>query len=86
MVLQVRATFPEILIKEPVIHNLSQKFRLMTNILAADVQTLQDGGVGWVQFDISGDESEIESGISWMVDLGVRVERLFRFDKEVVED
>ena len=89
MVLQVRATFPEILIREPIIHNLSQNFLIVTNILAADVQSVHQsagGGIGWVLFDMTGEEEELEKGLQWMIDIGVEVERVFRFNKDDSEE
>ena len=40
----VKFTFPPDLIKEPIIYNLSQQFKVVTNIRRADV----NGNKGWV--------------------------------------
>ena len=67
---QVMFTFPQKLIKEPVIYNLSQKFKVVTNIRRADVS--QDKG--WVVLELEGEEEDIEQGLSWVTSRGVRVD------------
>ena len=67
---RVRFTFPETLITEPLIYNLGQKFEIVTNIRRANVQER----VGWVALELEGDEDEIERGLEWMTEAGVRVD------------
>ena len=67
---RVMLTFPEELLREPIIHNLGQQFNLVTNILRADVT--EDGG--WVVLELDGKEEEIETGTAWVISKGVRVE------------
>ena len=67
---RVRFTFPTQLITEPVIYQLGQKFQLVTNIRRADVRE----DVGWVVLEMDGDESEIEKGLEWVTQAGVRVD------------
>ena len=67
---QVMFTFPEELIKEPIIHNLSQQFRVVTNIRRADVSEHK----GWVVLELEGEENDIEQGITWVTSRGVRVD------------
>ena len=67
---QVMFTFPEELIKEPIIYNLSHQFKVMTNIRRADVSENK----GWVVLELEGDEEEIEQGIAWVTSKGVRVD------------
>ena len=64
----VKFTFPPELIKEPIIHNLGQQFRVVTNIRRADV----NGDKGWVVLELEGDEEDIERGIAWVTSKGVR--------------
>ena len=66
----VKFTFPPELIKEPIIHNLGQQFRVVTNIRRADV----NGDKGWVVLELEGDEEDIERGIAWVTSKGVRVD------------
>ena len=67
---QVMFTFPEMLIKEPIIYNLGQQFKVMTNIRRADVSEDK----GWVVLELEGEEREIEDGIAWVTSKGVRVD------------
>ena len=67
---RVRFTFEPDLIKEPVIYRLGHEFEIVTNIRMADV----DESVGWVVLELEGELDEIERGISWAQQLGVRVD------------
>ncbi len=67
---RVRFTFPSKLITEPVIYLLAQKFQVVTNIRRADVRE----GMGWVVLELTGDEEEIERGLKWVSESGVRVD------------
>jgi len=63
-------TFPEELIRDPIIHNLGQQFNIVTNILRADVTEDR----GWVVLEVEGKNEDIEAGITWAISRGVRVE------------
>ena len=67
---RVRFTFPENLIKEPLIYNLGHEFRVITNVRMADV----DEKTGWVLLELEGEQSEIDRGLQWAQDMGVRVD------------
>jgi len=67
---QVILTFPEELLREPVVYNMGQQFNLVTNVLRADVTEDR----GWVVLELNGKEEEIEAGITWATSKGVRVE------------
>ena len=66
----VMFTFPQDLIKEPIIFNLGQQFNVVTNIRRADVSEDK----GWVLLGLEGDESDIEHGLTWVISKGVRVD------------
>ena len=66
----VMFTFPEELIKEPIIYNLGQQFNVTTNIRRADVSEDK----GWVVLALEGEENDIEEGIAWVTSKGVRVD------------
>jgi hypothetical protein len=66
----VKFTFPPELIKEPVIHNLGQRFKVVTNIRRADI----NGDKGWVVLELEGKVDDIERGIAWVTGKGVRVD------------
>ena len=67
---QVMFTFPEKLIKESIIYNLGQQFKVVTNIRRADVSENK----GWVVLELEGEEEDIEQGIAWVTTKGVRVD------------
>lgn len=67
---RVRFTFPQELITEPLIYKLGVNFEIITNIRRADVRER----MGWVLLELEGDEDEIQRGIEWMVESGVRVD------------
>lgn len=67
---QVMFTFPEKLIKEPIIFNLGRQFNVVTNIRRADVTESK----GWVVLELEGEERDIDQGIAWVTSKGVRVD------------
>mgnify|MGYP001332598763 FL=1 len=67
---RVRLTFPEDLIKEPLIYNLGHEFRVITNVRMADV----DVKTGWVVLELEGDPGEIERSLAWAQAKGVRID------------
>lgn len=67
---RVRFTFPENLIKEPLIYNLGHEFRVITNVRMADV----DETTGWVLLELEGDPDEIERSLAWAQGKGVRID------------
>ena len=69
---RVKFTFVDDLVKQPVIYNLGQKFKIVTNIRRADVGE----EVGWVVLELDGEEPEIKRGLEWVSSTGVRVDPL----------
>jgi len=67
---QVMFTFPQELVRDPVIYNLGQQFKVVTNIRRADVSEDR----GWVMLEMEGREEDIEQGIAWVTSKGVRVD------------
>ena len=69
---RVKLTFPEHLIKQPIIGRLVRQFDVMPNIRQAKVEET----VGWVVCELGGEGDAIERAIDWMRDLGLEVDRL----------
>ncbi len=69
---RVKITFPEHLIKQPIIARLVREFDVMPNIRRANVEE----HVGWIVCELGGDEAAVERAIEWLHDLGVGVDRL----------
>ena len=67
---QVMFTFPTGLIKEPIIYNLGQKFRVIPNVRQADISEAK----GWVVLELEGEAKDIEASIDWLTGQGVRVD------------
>ena len=67
---QVMFTFPTGLIKEPLIFQLGIKFNLLPNIRRADITEAK----GWVALELEGNDKDIEAGISWLEEKGVRID------------
>jgi hypothetical protein len=66
----MKFTFPTQLIKDPVIYRLGKQFEVVTNIRRADVTEDR----GWVVLELEGEMEEIERGVQWVIDQGVRVD------------
>ena len=67
---QVMFTFPEKMIREPIIYDLGIKYKVVTNIRRADVTESK----GWVVLELEGEEKDIDRGIKWVTGKGVRVD------------
>ena len=67
---QVMFTFPDELVTEPIIYNLGQQFRVIPNIRRADISENK----GWVVLELEGEEIDIEAGITWLTNKGIRVD------------
>ena len=67
---RVRFTFPQGLIKQPVIYQLGQDFEVVTNIRRADVRD----DMGWVVLELEGEDKVIDDSLKWVISTGVRVD------------
>lgn len=67
---RVRFTFPETLIRDPIIYQLGHEFRVITNIRMADI----DAAVGWVILELEGEDDEIDRSLAWAESKGLRVD------------
>ncbi|MCH8995262.1 MAG: NIL domain-containing protein [Chloroflexi bacterium] len=67
---RVKFTFAQDLITLPIIYELGKKFNIITNVRRADVTEDR----GWVVLELQGDLEEIERGLEWVAEKGVRVD------------
>lgn len=67
---RVKLTFPQHLIKEPVVFTMAKKYDVMPNIRRARVTDT----IGEMVLELEGTEENIENGIKSMRDQGVEVE------------
>ena len=65
---RVKFTFPQELIKEPVIYKLGVDFGIVTNIRRADIRD----DMGWVVLE--GESDVVDEGLEWVISTGVRVD------------
>ena len=68
--IRLKLTFPQELIKEPVIFTMAKKFDVMPNIRRAKVAE----SVGEVVLELEGDDKKIEEGLAYLRERGVKVE------------
>jgi len=72
---RLELTFPEKLIKKPVIYQLVKEFDVIPNIRRANV----DEKFGWMVLELSGDDEQLELAIKHLQDIGIEVEFLESF-------
>ena len=69
---RVKLTFPEGLIRVPVLARLTRTFDVDPNIRRANVEEHQ----GWIICELVGGADAIESAVAWLRDEGVAVDLL----------
>jgi len=72
---RLELTFPEKLIKKPVIYQLVKEFNVIPNVRRANI----DEKFGWMVLEISGDDDDLEKAFSHLETLGIEVEFLDSF-------
>ena len=69
---RVRLTFPEELVREPVIARMTEQFAVVPNIRKADVG--EQGG--WIVCELDGDGGVVDEALEWLRAAGVGVDLL----------
>lgn len=69
--LRLKLTFPEKLIKEPIIHGLG-RFDVVTNIRRAEIRE----DTGWVVLELTGTQQRLDEARSHLNRAGVRVDEV----------
>ena len=67
---RVRFTFPQDMVKQPIIYQLGKDFGIITNIRRAEVTD----NMGWVILEINGEEDILDEGLKWAASTGVRID------------
>ena len=70
--LRVKLTFPEHLIKQPLMGRLVREFDVLPNIRRANIED----EVGWIVCELAGHQADVEKALTWLADAGVQVDRL----------
>jgi ABC-type methionine transport system ATPase subunit len=69
---RVKLTFPEELVREPLIARLVREHDVEPNIRRANV----DDHEGWIVCEVAGEPAKVEESLAWLRDKGVRVDLL----------
>jgi ABC-type methionine transport system ATPase subunit len=69
---RVKLTFPEHLIRQPLLGRLVRAFDVLPNIRRANVEET----VGWIVCELGGEDESVEKAIAWLEAAGVQVDRL----------
>jgi L-aspartate semialdehyde sulfurtransferase ferredoxin len=76
--IRLHLTFPDNLIRDPIIWRLGRQYDIITNIRRANVEE----DVGWVILEAEGTEEALDQGVAWLREVGVEVDRI---DGDVIE-
>jgi ABC-type methionine transport system ATPase subunit len=69
---RVKLTFPEDLVRQPVIGEMVRRFDVLPNIRRANVEE----HMGWMICEVEGDDADVERALAWLIGRGVQVDRL----------
>ena len=69
---RVKLTFPEHLIKQPLMGRLVREFDVLPNIRRANITET----VGWIVCELGGEQAQVEKALDWLTNAGVQVDRL----------
>jgi L-aspartate semialdehyde sulfurtransferase ferredoxin len=69
---RVKLTFPEGLIKEPVLGRMVRQFDVLPNIRRANVEE----HVGWIVCELDGEPTAVDAAVAWLEEVGVEVDHL----------
>lgn len=71
-------TYPQRLVREPLIYQMSRKFDVVFNVRGASVNE----EIGIIALELDGDQAVIEAAVEWLREQGVTVEPI---EKNVIE-
>ncbi len=69
---RVRLTFPEELVREPIVAQLVRRFDVEPNIRKASIEAHE----GWLVCELDGAPAAVDGAVAWLEEIGVRVDRL----------
>ena len=69
---RVRLTFPEELVREPIIARMVKELDVVPNIRRADVGE----NSGWIVCELDGDAVTVDKALAWLRNEGVQVDLL----------
>jgi len=69
---RVKLTFPDELVREPIIARMTREFDIVPNIRRADVGEHS----GWIICELDGDAATVDRALEWLRAEGVQVDLL----------
>jgi ABC-type methionine transport system ATPase subunit len=69
---RVRLTFPESLVREPILARLALDHGVMASIRRANVEERS----GWIICELTGPAGSLDGAIGWLTEIGVQVDWL----------
>ena len=69
---RVKLTFPESLVREPIIARMVHDFEVVPNIRRADVGERN----GWIICELDGEPGTVDRAVEWLNGEGIRVDLL----------
>ncbi len=72
---RLELTFPEKLIKKPVLYELVREYDVIPNIRRANV----DEHFGWIILELSGEDEVLEQALEYLSAMGIEIEHLDSF-------
>jgi len=69
---RVKLTFPESLVRTPILARLVRQFDVEPNIRRANVEEHQ----GWIVCELDGAPAAVEAGLAWLRTEGIQVDLL----------
>lgn len=76
---KIFCTFPQQLIKEPLLYNLGKNFQVIPNIRGASVTD----DIALIALELEGELSEIDKAVSFLKEKGVKVESIEGNEKKI---
>ena len=70
--LMVRLVYPPELLDVPVVNQLIRRFNITLNIHRAEIGLES----GWIEAQLSGEQSEIDAALKWLTDRGIQIESM----------
>jgi ABC-type methionine transport system ATPase subunit len=70
--IRVKLTFPESLVRQPVVARLVKDFDVTPDIRRADISD----SVGWIVCELDGEPAQIEAAVEWLQAEGIGVDLL----------
>jgi ABC-type methionine transport system ATPase subunit len=70
--IRVKLTFPEQLIKQPLLGRLERMFEVLPNIRRANIED----DFGWIVCELTGEPESVDKALAWLEEEGVEVSHL----------